>query len=79
MNIFVILVCIYVTIKLLLFVGVYIATKEIERKALEKKKRFEVDNRVIELQTLLSEYEKRKKNLADEKEIYSVRRKVFLD
>jgi len=79
LNIFVILVCIYVTIKLLLFVGVYIATKEIERKALEKKKRFEVDNRVIELQTLLSEYEKRKKNLADEKEIYSVRRKVFLD
>jgi flagellar biosynthesis/type III secretory pathway M-ring protein FliF/YscJ len=78
-TIFVILLGSYVLIKLVLFVGVYIATKEVERKALERKKQYEVDNRVVELKTLLSDYEKRKKHLEGEKTAYSARRNVFLD
>jgi|GEM_PF-6686272 len=50
-TIFVLLICIYVTVKVIFFVALYIGTKAVERKALEKKKQFEIENRPLDPDT----------------------------
>jgi flagellar biosynthesis/type III secretory pathway M-ring protein FliF/YscJ len=49
-TIFILLICLYVTVKLIFFVAIYIGTKKVERKALEKRKQFEAENQVIEVE-----------------------------
>ncbi|NLK52366.1 MAG: hypothetical protein GX295_07975 [Syntrophomonadaceae bacterium] len=77
-TLFWIFVGFYVTVKICYFVGVYLITKAIERKALaEKKKRLE-HNRLVELEGIVEMYEKREKAFRKDKEIYGARHGKFI-
>ena len=77
-TLFWIFVAFYVTVKVCFFVGVYIATKIIEKRALKAKEMRREHNRLVELEFLVEEYEKRSRALQKDKEIYGATRKRFI-
>jgi len=77
-RIFWILVAFYVVVKVSFFIGVYIVTKSIERRALrEKKKRLEA-HRLFEIETLLEKQAASQRSAVKDREIFGIIRRRFV-
>lgn len=57
-TIFILLICLYVTVKIIFFIGIYIGTRIVEKKALAEKRRREEQNQVIDLEAHLQDAER---------------------
>lgn len=73
-----VLIAFYVVAKICFFVGVYIVTKAIERRALrEKRKRLET-HQLYELETIMQKRFTDSRNQVKDRELFGLRRKRYV-
>lgn len=77
-TLFWIFVGFYAVVKIGFFIGVYLITKAIERKALAEKTKRQENNRLAEMAKIIEMYEKKDQTFKKDKEIYGIRNKKFI-